>query len=735
MPSKRYKLLVKGTVQGVGFRPYVFNLAKQFRLTGFVHNQGDGVAIEIQGSQANYFKTQLPQSLPKLAIIEDILTQEIALIAQEDDFVIMPSKLTQGMTLISPDINVCDDCLTDLYNANSHYHRYPFINCTQCGPRFSIIHSLPYDRHHTSMSQFHLCTRCQTDYDNPCNRRHHAQPTACVECGPTYSLSIADMAKKIEEGQILAIKSLGGYQLICDGHNQDTLTRLRNRKNRPFKPLAVMVSDLADASFFVKINEAESAQLNSDARPIVLLNKYNDNLAEILAPGLNQLGMMLPSTPFHHLLMDHLTKNPQRPRMLVITSANRPGDPILIDDDDAKHLLNDVADDIVAHNRKIVAHVDDSVIQMIDEKPIFVRRARGYVPNPIKLNRPLPPILALGASQKNTICIIRDDQAFVSQYIGSLSSPLSIDYFEQTIKHWLNLLNVTPEYLAHDCHPDFYSSRWAEQHPLPNFAIQHHHSHLASVIAEHQITTPCLGLALDGYGYGPNGEIWGGELMRLDEAICQHLGQLEPLAMIGGEQAIREPWRMAAAFLHQTGRRDEILPRFGQLPMAKPLLQLLDSQQIKTAKTSSCGRLFDTAAALVGIGWQSSYEGQAAMQLESLVTKPSVLPNGWIIGEHNLSLIPLLHHLVDCHSPESGANLFHGTLITAITDWVVYHCQKQGINQVVLSGGCITNRVLASGLNKALKQQNILVYFPHRLPANDGGISLGQAWVTGLLVS
>lgn len=732
MTNKRLSFLFQGTVQGVGFRPCVYTIAKQLNLTGFVHNQSIGVTIEVQGKQVDTFLAKLKQALPKLAVIERITTAEIAYVDNETNFVIRASQQGPAMTMISPDTVVCDDCLTDLFNPNSHYYLYPFLNCTQCGPRLSVTTALPYDRHHTALADFSLCADCQQDYGCPNNRRHHAQPTACSQCGPNYRAAVTEMVAQIEEGKILAIKGLGGYQLICDAHNQSTIQTLRQRKRRPAKPFAIMVANLAAAKGYAYVNDIEAEQLTSDARPIVLLDSINQTLPDNLAPGLKQLGVMLPSTPLHHLLFEYLQAHQGKPRVLVVTSANHSGDPLIADDAEAKRGLVNIADDIIAHNRPIVTRVDDSVIRVVDHHPILIRKARGYVPKAIKLAKPLPPIVALGAQQKNTICIIRGDQAFVSQYMGSLNTPASIDFFEETLNHWLSLLNVKPKYYAHDAHPDFYTSRWAEQQSQPSFAIQHHHAHLASVMAEHHLITPCLGLAIDGYGYGLEGQAWGGELMKLEGSSYDHLSQLEPIPFIGGEQSTREPWRMAAAVLHQLGRNEEILSRFEQFPMAKPLVQLLDTQS-DIPKTSSCGRLFDTAAALLGICRHSSYEGQAAMQLESLVTTPIVLSDAWIIND-NLSLFPLLNHLADCQKPEKGANLFHGTLITALAQWIRHHCQQQQIKQVVLSGGCLSNRVLSSGLCIALKQQNITTYLPKQLPPNDGGISLGQAWLAGMLV-
>lgn len=732
MPVKRLSILIQGTVQGVGFRPCVFALAKKLHLTGFVRNQGSGVAIEIQGRQTKEFLPKLHQSLPKLAILDNITTHEIAVLKLESDFVIKPTDADQIKTLITPDITVCDACLNDLYNPDTHYYLYPFLNCTQCGPRFSITRLLPYDRCHTSMDKFILCSQCQYDYDNPNNRRHHAQPTACCHCGPSYTVPIGDMAKHIQQGNIIAVKGLGGYQLICDAQNSMAIERLRDKKGRPDKPFALMIADIDTARLFVEINEAEAVELSSDARPIVLLNKGKQPLPENLAPRLNQLGVMLPSTPLHHLLFKRLHASKDKPWVLVVTSANCSGDPIIAEDGKAQQMLNHIADVIIPHDRPIVARVDDSVVRLIDSKPMLIRRARGYVPKPIQLAKSLPNIVALGAQQKNTLCLIREDQAFVSQYMGSLSSPESIVFFEQTFQHWLSFLNIEPELFVHDCHPDFFTSQWVEQQSKPSIAVQHHHAHLASVIAEHHLDSPCLGLALDGYGYGPQGQAWGGELMRLEGAEYQHLSQLEPLTFVGGEQAIREPWRMAASVLHQLGRSEEILPKLGHFPLAKALVTYLDKQN-NIPQTSACGRLFDAAAALLGICWQSSFEGQAAMQLESLVSKPTILTDGWCLADTRLSFSPLLNHLADCQNNETGANLFHGTLIAGIAEWLIHHCQNSQINQVVLSGGCLTNRVFTSGICHALKQQNITPFLPKNLPVNDGGISLGQAWIAGLL--
>ncbi len=727
MHAKRLEIIIQGQVQGVGFRPYVYRMAKQLGLTGWVQNNAAGVFIEVQGGKTAEFIQLLRENIPPLAKVNSVSLKPIPLKPQELLFAIIASQQGQANTIIAPDTNTCSECRKELFDKQSRYFHYPFLNCTHCGPRFSITRELPYDRKQTSMSSFPLCQECENDYTNPENRRYHAQPTACTHCGPQLSLPVEQIAQYIVQGEIIALKSLGGYQLICDAQNKATLLKLRERKNRPTKPFALMVANSDIAKQIVVLNKQEQSVLESNERPIVLLKKKNDLLPYEIAPDLAHLGLMLPYTPLHYLLFNELHS-----RILVVTSANVGGDPIIIDDIEAQQKLQNIADKVISYNRHIITRSDDSVVKIINSAPLFVRRSRGFVPSPIQLPHAVPTTLAVGGHLKNTFCITRGNEAFVSQHIGSLTNKATIDFFHESLTHLLKFLNVQPERIAHDLHPDFYTTQFAQSQGLPSFAIQHHHAHLASVIAEHHLQTPVIGLALDGYGYGQNGEAWGGELLLLDNAFFERIGTFYPLRQPGGEIAAREPWRMAASVLHRLGRGREISKRFSFYAQAQTMESILD-KKINCPETSSCGRLFDAASALLGIQPVAQYEGQAAMRLESWVTQLQILPMGWHIKNNQFDMSPTLEFLADLNDCITGANFFHGTLIAGLSTWIHQACRERKIDMVVLSGGCFLNQIVSEGLTKALSEFGITVFLPRNLPPNDGGISLGQAWIAGIV--
>ncbi len=739
---ERLRITIRGQVQGVGFRPCVYRIAEHLELTGWIQNNASGVLIEVQGVLVCQFMTHLQENLPPLAKINQVQLDTIPLKTNEILFQIIASQQGRANTLVPPDSCICPACLQELFDPHSRYFRYPFLNCTHCGPRFTITRALPYDRNQTSMDLFPLCPDCEADYSNPENRRYHAQPTACSHCGPQLSLSVEKIAQYILQGEIIALKGLGGYQLICDARNEAAVTKLRTRKNRDTKPFALMVANSLSAQHRVKITPQERDLLESIARPIVLLKKNNESneLCTEIAPGLNTLGIMLPYTPLHYLLFNVFAGSKNgcawlhefQDTTLVVTSANVGGEPLMIDDAHAEQELYTIADKIVSYNRDIVTRADDSVMRLVHHTPLFIRRSRGFVPAPIQLPDTIPPTLAVGGHLKNTFCITRDDEAFVSQHIGSLNNKATIEFFHESLNHLLRFLDVTPERIAHDLHPDFYTTHFAEHYGAPTFAIQHHHAHLASVIAEHGIKKPVLGLALDGYGYGIDGDAWGGELFLLDNAAFTRIGSFLPLLQPGGEIAAREPWRMAASVLHHLGRGHEIAQRFSEYSQANIIHQLLD-KRINSPGTSSCGRMFDAASALLGIQLISHYEGHAAMRLESSVTQLQTLPNGWRIKESCFDMMPTLELLADCPDPITGANLFHGTLIVGLAAWIKRVCRERKIDMIVLGGGCFLNQILTEGLTTTLSESGITSFLPRALPPNDGGISLGQAWIAGNL--
>lgn len=733
----RKQIKISGRVQGVGFRPYVYQIAHALKLSGWVKNSTSGVILEIQGESTSRFIPQLLSGLPALAKIDAIHIRHLHIKVNESQFTIIDSQLGQTNTNIPPDITICSLCLAELFDTESRFYRYPFLNCTHCGPRLTLIHQLPYDRCHTSMAIFPLCNLCEHDYTNPRDRRYHAQSIACHQCGPQLCASIDEIAQHIKQGKIVAIKGLGGYQLICDAKNETTIATLRRRKKRNDKPFAVMSLNLASVKSIAYYNKQEEILLTSSERPIVLLSKKPNTLPINIAPDLSHIGIMLPYTPIHYLLFHALIGNPRGNRwlhenqstVLIVTSANPSENPILIDDEESQINLLPIANQIVSHNRNIVTRVDDSVVRTINQAPIFIRRARGYVPNSIKLAYAIPSTLALGGHLKNTFCITHHDEAFLSQHMGDLVNKATRDFFHETLQHLLDFLNIKPERIAHDMHPDFYTTFLATQYNLPTFAIQHHHAHLAAVAAEYHIQEPVLGLALDGHGYGLDGGIWGGELFLLSKNHAQRLAHLLPLPLPGGDKAARSPWYMGASILHLLGHNQEITRRFSHQPDAALLANLL--QKIDTPVSSSCGRLFDAAAALLGVHFNAQYEGQAAMKLESLVTKPKIMEDGWNIHPNGLSLLPLFNSLLNL-DPVTGANLFHGTLIAALADLVTIWSREKHINTVLLSGGCFLNKVLSEGLAKLLTKSQINVLLPKLAPPNDGGISLGQAWIGGL---
>ncbi|HHJ81378.1 MAG TPA: carbamoyltransferase HypF, partial [Candidatus Tenderia electrophaga] len=553
------------------------------------------------------------------------------------------------------------------------------------------------------------------------------QTITCAECGPRLSMPIKQIVAHLQQGMILAIKGLSGFHLLCDAKNDAAVQRLRQRKQRAEQPLAIMVANIASAKQLAHINNQEAQLLQSQQRPIVVLSKKNNQpISKSVAPGLKWLGIMLPYTPLHYLLFHQASEQPNeadwleqaQSLCLVMTSANTSGEPLIIDNDEARQNLSGIADLIIDHDRVTLTRCDDSVVRVLNQQTGFIRRGRGYAPLAIKLPHAIPATLAVGGHLKNTICITRDDEAFVSQHIGDLNNAANLRYFENSIEHLLSLLNVTPERIAHDLHPDFHSTRYAQSFGLPCYAIQHHHAHLAAVAAEHNIDQPAIGLVLDGFGLGSDQRAWGGELLLLNGPRFQRLGHLQPLKQPGGGDAVaREPWRMAASLLQQIGRGNEIGKRFQSQPAAKHLAQLLQ-KNIHSPSTSSCGRLFDTANGLLGLTHKSSFEAQAAMQLESLVTTPTIMDDGWQIKNNQLDFSPLLTAMLDM-APVAAANLFHGTLIAGLSEWAAQTARQQETDIVLLSGGCFLNQTLTSGITTTLKRDGFKPCLQTQSPIND----------------
>jgi hydrogenase maturation protein HypF len=593
---------------------------------------------------------------------------------------------------------------------------------------------MPYDRANTAMAEFPLCRSCATEYADPEDRRFHAETIACPICGPRLSHGISVIAAALLGGQIVALKGVGGFHLLCDATNEFAVVKLRNRKKRIAKPFAVMVANTESVQLFADPSSAESALLRDSARPIVLV-RSRDRLAGSIAPRLGRVGLMLPPAPLHHLLFHALAKFPDgvtcltepQPYALVVTSANTAGEPLVITDAEARRTLAGFADLIVTHDRPIVSRADDSVMAVIAGAPAYVRRSRGAVPNPVDLGREGPPVLGVGAHLKATICVTRGREAFVSQHVGDLNTAATVRFYEETVHAMLELLDVAPELVACDLHPDYRSTVFAAKLGRPVLRVQHHVAHIASVAAEHLLSGPVIGVALDGHGCGEDGANWGGELILLNGPIWRRHGHLRPLATPGGDRAAREPWRMGVAALVALDRGIDAAVRFADVAGAVRLAAFLTSNPAGPT-TTSMGRLFETAAALLGVCLHQSYEGQAAMELEALVRTPRRLPDGYQIVENVLDFSPLLRSLLEPGlSAQQGAETFHGTLIAGLADWIHACAVRTGRSNVVLGGGCLLNRVLADGLVAALREAGLIPWLPRAVPANDGGLCLGQA--------
>ncbi|MGF7174202.1 carbamoyltransferase HypF [Azospirillum doebereinerae] len=739
---ERWRVRVRGRVQGVGFRPHVHALAGRFGLTGWVLNDGEGVLLEGQGAATAAFRAALSADAPPLARIDAVEATRCPVQPDERGFAIRHSRSDGPVaTGVAPDAAVCPACLSELFDPADRRYRYPFLNCTHCGPRYTITRRLPYDRPQTAMAGFPLCRACAAEYADPADRRFHAQPTACPDCGPRLSHPPEAILADLKAGRIVAVKGLGGFHLACDAADTQAVERLRRVKQRNGKPFALMVANAASAERFVHLGDGERALLEGTARPIVLLRRRDDApfLAPGVAPGLAWLGVLLPYTPIHHLIFHEAAGRPAgtawmeepQPLALVMTSANPGGEPLAIGNAEARERLAGIADTIVDHDRPIVVRADDSVVRWLAGAPAFLRRGRGHVPEPIKLSRPVPPVLAVGGHLKATICVTRGDEAFLSQHIGDLDNLATLDFLEETVAHLLHVLGVEPVAVAHDRHPDFQSTRFAERMGLPTVAVQHHHAHVAAVLAEHGVGESALGLALDGFGLGMDGESWGGEMLLVEGGRAERLGHLARLAQPGGDLAARQPWRMAAAALVRMGRGDEIVSRLASHGPAEGVRRMIEGG-VNAPPTSSCGRWFDAACGILGVRPVAGFEGEAPILLESLVRRPRLAPGAWRVADGVLDLTPLLERLLTVADAVEGAELFHGTLTAALIDWALPVLRGRGLRLIALSGGCLMNGVLAQGLAEGFAAAGIAALLPRKAPANDGGLSLGQAWVASL---
>jgi hydrogenase maturation protein HypF len=689
----RRRIRVRGLVQGVGFRPHVWRLAQASGLTGFALNDCDGVLIEVQGEAADGFVRALAARPPPLARIDAVEVEERPCAPGEAGFEIRASGSNGARrTGIAPDTAPCAACLSELFDPHGRRWRHAFISCTDCGPRFTITAALPYDRPQTSMASFPMCPACASEYADPADRRFHAEPIACPDCGPVLSVPVSDAVAAIRAGQIVALKGVGGFQLMCDAGNSAAVSRLRAGKERGGKPFAVMVANAASAQELVSLDRAGTRVLTGPDRPVLLADRApgaGGRVAAGVAPGLDTLGVMLPSSPLHYLLFHEAAGRPAgtgwldqaQTLTLVATSANRGGEPLLTDGQDVASALAGLVDLIVDHDRAIIVRTDDPVVRWTGRSMTSLRRGRGQAPAPIRLAGALPAVVALGGYLKTSVCVTRGSEAFLSQHVGDLDDPVTLDFLASTARHMLSILDVTPQAVALDLHPDLPSGQLAVALAPRVIQVQHHHAHAAAVLAEAGHVAPALALSLDGYGYGDDGGAWGGELLRVDGPRHRRLGGLQPLAMPGGERAAREPWRLAAAILHQLGRGEEIARRFPDRPLAPALIRLLEGGAV--ARTSSCGRWFDAAAGLLGLCAVQGFEAHAAMALEAAAGRlPRQHTDGMtrIDADGQLDLSPLMARIADA-APDrrsQAAAQFHDALADGLATLAARAAEETG---------------------------------------------------------
>jgi hydrogenase maturation protein HypF len=767
---KGVELLIHGIVQGVGFRPFVYNLATRLGISGTVSNSSAGVLIRAAANseQLECFKDMLQKEAPPLARIFSISEHPISANLPESAFLILASVSGETASAgIPPDIALCDDCLTELLCPGDRRFGYPFINCTNCGPRFTIVETIPYDRPKTSMKIFPMCASCAAEYENPDNRRFHAQPNACPACGPHLSWHgrlgtplacespVLEAITALRNDKILAIRGLGGFHLAVNACSDSAVQMLRDRKGRRDKPLAIMVANIESAKKLAYVSDLEEKTLLGPERPIVLLRKKGrSGLAEALAPGSDDIGIMLPYTPLHHLLFQH----GNNPAALVMTSGNVSGAPICTGNEEAINLLGGIADYFLLHNREIITRVDDSVVKIAQNQSRVFRRARGYVPTPVLLPCSLPQVIGCGGGLKSTFCLGREKMAYPSQHIGDLFNLESFEFYSESVEHLKKVFEIEPVVAACDLHPDYMSTHFAEGLGLPLYRIQHHHAHTVAVMAENGLTDPVLAVVLDGTGYGPDGSIWGGEFLLADLVQYKRLGRFQQLSLPGGDAAAMEPWRMGCSSLIHAFGPEALLGKnvpssLGTISFGRrEIIAEMIKKRFNTALTSSCGRLFDAAAALLGVRLYSSYEGQAAIEFESLAWKaatenwkntldstlktnhfPDLLEeNGtWQIATTQL-VAKIFDSLLRGQNTANIALRFHFELIGSILTLIRQLSEQTGIREIVLSGGCLQNRLLLEGLFHGLLQENFQVFTGSNIPVNDGGVSVGQAIIGGL---
>ncbi len=750
IPLSRRKFKVTGLVQGVGFRPFVYRLARSHNLSGWVRNTSRGVEIEVEGPPAglDLFACQLFTEAPALARVEGVVVRSGGAPGGGAFAIAASASLAGTEAVIPPDVGLCNDCAREIRDPQDRRFRYPFTNCTNCGPRFTLIRRVPYDRPQTTMAVFDMCPACRREYEDPGDRRFHAEPTACPACGPRVWLEyqgksvdqdvLATAAQMLHQGKILAMKGLGGFHLAGDAANDAAVRTLRARKGRRDKPFAVMVRDLEEADRIAVINKHERSLLLAPEQPIVLCRRRpGRGVSPLAAPGNNYLGLLLPYTPLHLLLMD------LAPAALVMTSGNLSEEPLVFTNETARERLAGLADAFLMHDRDIHVPCDDSVVRPLTEGSVIpLRRARGFVPRTIPLPLDTPEILGVGAEQKNTFCLAWGQTALMSQHIGDLDTLETQEYYQLAIRHFEELSRKRPRILAHDLHPDYFSTRYArEQEGVRLVGVQHHHAHVAACLTENGRMDTCIGLALDGTGYGPDGTVWGGEVLVADLKDFTRAGHLAPVRLPGGEAAVRSPARMAAAYLYAAYGED-FLGVAEKLDLSFPDMERhLLQKQLATGWhspiTTSAGRLFDAVAAAVGICRQRTYEGQAALELEMAADpeaeglyapKIHKTAQGLVLDTPAMFRGAVSDRLAG-RDPAAIAGRFHQSLARGLTDMCLLLREKTGLNLVALSGGVFQNGLLISSLKSRLEQLDFEVLTHSLVPPNDGGLSLGQAAV------
>ncbi len=807
--AERAKITVKGIVQGVGFRPYVYTLADSLNLRGYVTNTSDGVSIDVEGENLSDFIARLPVEAPDLSRIYEVAVSPLPACGYAD-FRIVESTDEGTFTLISPDVSVCDDCLKELFDRDDRRYLYPFINCTHCGPRFSITRSVPYDRPNTTMSAFAMCPECTEEYHDPKSRRFHAQPDACPKCGPRVQLirlsgqsskfwvsekedPVAATIRLLKEGAIIAVKGIGGFHIACDASDSEAVRRLRERKRKSNKPFGLMAPDLGAIERYCEVSVEERQLLLSNRRPIVLLRRKGDlktPLPETVAPHNRYLGFMLPYTPLHYLLFSY--PGPDRPSAvprlpeegeeggthfdaLVMTSGNLSEEPIVRDNDEAVEKLEGIVDAVLLHDRDIFMRVDDSVVRVnamtrrlqgtvksavsaspyfrsLDPSISFIRRSRGYAPEPVALHDDGPDVMGCGADLKNTFTVTRGNFAIPSQHIGDMENYETLTFFEESLKNIKKVYRAEPVAIAHDLHPGYLSTRWALEQgakgegKIKTFGIQHHYAHIGSVMAEHGLSGKVIGVAFDGTGYGPDGNLWGGEFLVADIYGFERAGHFKYIPLPGGEAAIREPWRTAVSYMADaegeraldTMKALGFVGRYG-MDLIEKIMKLIPVREFSPL-SSGAGRLFDAVSALLGLCDRNTFEGEAAIALESLVTegmeeeypvdiKLDIAEKRGMLVDFSYCITGMAEDFLRGMDRRIVATKFHNTLSSVIVRTATAIAETYGMDNVALSGGTFQNLYLLERAVRLLTLEGLHVYVNEKVPCNDAGISLGQAYL------